>query len=282
MKQIAKDYPWLAEPVERLLAAQAQDRFPHALLFSGMAGLGKAYLAKQLAAYLNPYVLDTMWVRPEEGSSSIKVDQIRELQPLMSQTSLHGGKKIVIIQLAEQMNMAASNALLKVLEEPLDDSLLLLLTENLRLLLPTIVSRCQRLAFFVPSIDVAKQWLIDQGKAPERLDIALTLSLGAPLKALNLLNADQDQVFEAFRQDIMDYFSGQKTVVEVSKAWEKCPLASLVHYLQLILFSLIQQGEQSSHDVHAMYDRALSAKCAVQGGVALNTALMLEGVLIAL
>lgn len=281
MTQIAQDYPWLAEPIQCLLAAQAQHRFPHALLFSGMAGLGKAYLAEHLAAYLNPYRLDTIWVRPEEGSSSIKVDQIRELQQSMAQTSLYSGKKIAIIQLAEQMNVAASNALLKVLEEPSSDSLLLLLTENLRLLLPTIVSRCQRFLFSAPPIDVAKQWLLAKGEqVSSRLDVALMLSLGAPLKALNILNTDQDEQFELFRQDIMAYFSGQKTVIEVSKAWEKYSLADLLHYLQLILFSLIQRGEKSPHDFSTMYDRTIPAKRAVHAGIVVNTALTLEGVLI--
>lgn len=280
MKQIAQDYPWLAEPVEYLLAAQTQDRFPHALLFSGMAGLGKAYLAESLAAYLNPHPLDTTWVRPEEASISIKVDQIRALQQVINQTSLYGGKKIAIIQLAEQMNVAASNALLKILEEPPGDSLVLLLTENLSLLLPTIVSRCQRWVFSAPCPEIAKAWLCAQGQTLARIETAMTLSLGAPLKALSLLHENQDQLFETFRQDIMAYFSGQKTVVDVSKAWEKYPLASLVHYLQLILFSLIRQGE-STHDFYAMYERALSAKRAVQAGVAVNTAFTVEGILLA-
>lgn len=278
MRHIAQDYPWLTEPVERLLAAQAQGRFPHAMLFSGIAGLGKAYLAEQLAAYLNPYTLDTTWVRPEESSSSIKVDQIRGLQQTILQTSMAGGKKIAIIQLAEQMNASASNALLKVLEEPPGDSLLLLLTENPSLLLPTIISRCQRFIFSAPPLDVARQWLLSQGQVPERIETALILSLGAPFNALAIIKEQQDQEFERFRQDIMAYFAGQKTVVEVSKAWEKTSLKRIVHYMQLILVLLIQQGKS----LHAMYDRVLSAKRAVQAGIAVNTALTLEHMLISL
>jgi DNA polymerase III subunit delta' len=280
LKEALLVYPWLLQPVDQLIAAHRHHRLPHALLFSGMAGLGKSLLAKQLASCLTDNELSIQWVQPEEESDSIKVDQVRSLQPFIEKTSLHQGKKIVIFRLAEQMNVAASNALLKMLEEPQGNSLLILLTENSSLLLPTIVSRCQRLYFPVPSKKVAMQWLSEQQQDPERAVIALSLALGAPLKALQILQAEEDREFGKFHKDIMVYFSRQKTVVDVSAAWEKYPLSRLLHYLQLIIVSLLKRQQSVDGDLYAMYSRVLSAKRAAQAKVVLNTALAIERILL--
>ncbi len=89
---------------------------------------------------------DIIWIAPEKKSRQISIDQIRErLLRTVSQTSLEGGWKCGVIVGADRMNDAAANAFLKTLEEPTPQTLFLLLTDSPQSLLPTILSRCQRI-----------------------------------------------------------------------------------------------------------------------------------------
>lgn len=89
---------------------------------------------------------DIVWVAPEKKTRVIAVDQMREqLLRVMGQTSFAGGWKAGVILGADRMQDAAANAFLKLLEEPPPDTLFLLLTDTPQFLLPTLVSRCQRL-----------------------------------------------------------------------------------------------------------------------------------------
>jgi DNA polymerase-3 subunit delta' len=90
---------------------------------------------------------DIEWVKPEKSGSAIKVDQIRELQKSAFLTPQRGGKGLIVIEGADRMNTAASNALLKILEEPASHTLFILIAEQLSTVLPTILSRCQRTHF---------------------------------------------------------------------------------------------------------------------------------------
>jgi DNA polymerase III delta' subunit len=89
---------------------------------------------------------DVMWLQPETKSRKIDIDQIREeLTPRISRTSYGGGYKVGVILHADRLTEGAANAFLKTLEEPPGSSLLLLVTNSVQNLLPTIVSRCQRI-----------------------------------------------------------------------------------------------------------------------------------------
>lgn len=92
----------------------------------------------QVAAGSHP---DLLVIAPDEDARDLSVEQIRAVPPFLAKTAALSGWRIVIIDGAERMNRAAQNALLKVLEEPSANSLLLLLSENLGKLLPTIRSR---------------------------------------------------------------------------------------------------------------------------------------------
>lgn len=87
---------------------------------------------------------DLIWVEPQKKSRTIQKEQIQQIQQHVFQTSLEGGWKSVVLVHAERMQEMAANKLLKTLEEPPDRCLFLLLSENPEFLLPTIVSRCQR------------------------------------------------------------------------------------------------------------------------------------------
>jgi hypothetical protein len=86
---------------------------------------------------------DVNWLKPEGKLHLIKIDQVREVIEFLSKSAQQGGYKVIVFENAEGLNIAAQNALLKSLEEPSANSLLVLQTTYPHLLLPTIKSRCQ-------------------------------------------------------------------------------------------------------------------------------------------
>ncbi|MDQ7989723.1 MAG: DNA polymerase III subunit delta' [Candidatus Dactylopiibacterium sp.] len=118
-------------------------------------------------------------------STQIVIDQVRSLQAALEIGSggHAGGRRVVILDPAEAMNVAAANALLKSLEEPVGSTVFLLLSHVPRQLLPTIRSRCQVIDFPRPARAVAQAWLEQQGVKDAAL---LGFASGLPLAAREL------------------------------------------------------------------------------------------------
>lgn len=115
-------------------------------------------------------------------ASQIKIDQIRASEEFVYVGSHRQGRRVIVIEPADAMNVAATNALLKVLEEPPASVYFILVSSNQKRLLPTLLSRCRQLVFGIPEAAVATAWLKAEGvQDPEQL---LALAGGAPLKAL--------------------------------------------------------------------------------------------------
>ncbi|MCX6726090.1 MAG: hypothetical protein NT052_02135 [Candidatus Shapirobacteria bacterium] len=90
-----------------------------------------------------------------EEKDSIKIDQIRELQKQLSLKPFLSANKVIILSEAEKMTLPAQNSLLKILEEPPENSIIILTAQNKKMLLPTIISRCQiiKLNSLTPKIE---------------------------------------------------------------------------------------------------------------------------------
>jgi DNA polymerase-3 subunit delta' len=124
---------------------------------------------------------DVAWVEPESKSRVITVDQVRALNRQIAQSSFAGGWKVAVLVHADRLNTESGNAFLKTLEEPAGQSLLLLLTGSPQALLPTILSRCQRILLEEERGEADTPWLEDvisilaegtPGDALERMDLA--------------------------------------------------------------------------------------------------------------
>lgn len=202
-----KFYPWQQSQWQVLQQYLQQQRMPHALLFSGGAGLGKLHFAKLFAQSLlcsertadflacnhcqNCLLFaqgnqpDLCLCQPAETGQIIKIDQIRAFSEWATYTRHTGAYKVAILEPAEAMNSAAANSLLKTLEEP-PAGLIIILVSHQPLQLPaTIRSRCQWLKF-VAEASLTLPWLIaqlDETANPERL---LEQAFGSPLQAINL------------------------------------------------------------------------------------------------
>lgn len=245
--------PWLHEAWQSLQKRLAENRLPHALLVTGERGVGKRMFADGLAALLiceqpasdsdnghqpcgvcKQCELVSAGTHPDiriytpEKSRMIKVDQVRALSSFAVSSPQVGRRKIAIIDRADQLNINSANALLKTLEEPSDDVVLILLQESGRPVLPTIRSRCQNLLIAIPDGDAAARWLAAEVMKLEEADRpsaelcgkALALSGNAPRLAYEYLTGDfltqRDQALAQFRQ----FMKGQLTVGEAAKPFK--------------------------------------------------------------
>jgi len=213
-------YSWLEKFWKILYEQFSQGKLPHALLLEGAEGCGKwdfVNLFSQFILCENPSYTacgkckscqlfekghhpDFMVIQPEEDTRSIKINQIRLLSDYLNQTAQRQSYQIALIYPAELMNRAASNALLKTLEEPAGRVIIILICHQVALLPPTILSRCQR-HYLSAEPKAAIQWLNEQSKETS-WPLLLKISDFAPLKALEFSQANvltlRDHVIRCF------------------------------------------------------------------------------------
>ena len=137
--------------LEYLERAHERNRLGHAYLISGAPGSGKRTLAARLASLVNGTKPEDVFsarareifrAEPESKSRRIVIEQVRNLEHSLQMRATGGGRKVVIISEADRLQPQAANAFLKTLEEPPDQSLLLLLSALPEVLPDTIISRC--------------------------------------------------------------------------------------------------------------------------------------------
>lgn len=164
-------------------------------------------------------------------SKEIKIEQIRQLADFMNISTHRQGLRVVVLYPAEALNMPASNALLKTLEEPPPGTVFLLSSNSLDRLLPTILSRCRKFALPMPGHDEALAWLKAQGVADA--DSWLREQGGAPLAALA-----QSESGSREEMDVLLQMLGHPSVEAALRAadkLQKVPLSSLVSWLQRLV-----------------------------------------------
>jgi DNA polymerase-3 subunit delta' len=183
---------------------------PHAFLFTGIEGIGKRTVATGFVKALNCLSLsddfcgqclqcrkidkqihpDVMIVEPLPEKKSLVIEQIRSLQQEIIFKPLEGKKKAVIIDQAEKMNASVANCLLKTLEEPPEDTVLVLIAHSISDMLPTVLSRCQRLHFSPLSDGDISSLLAAQGMEARQTARLLPLAQGSLQRALMFAGCD--------------------------------------------------------------------------------------------
>lgn len=264
-------YPWQQTSAKHWLSQP--ERFAHAWLIYGLAGIGKVQFAKAGAASLlceQPnqtlacgHCTSCQWIlaghhpdlrvicpdsvmaieQPERVASStktpskqIRVEQLRELTTWFNTATHRGGARVAILYPAESLNVISANALLKVLEEPPIHTVFLLIAHQYEQLLPTIISRCRRLPLAVPEPESSLQWLKDLIDKPDQW---LSAVGGAPLAAYEAAQT-HDQPYPAWLADLCQYLAQgtNRAVLQLAPELEKLPTVVWLDTLQRLYVDL--------------------------------------------
>ena len=215
---VNKNYSWQSSIWHRMMSDKK--RLPHALLLRGQSGIGKLDFAISLSQALLCEQVNSAhqacgecpscgWfeqdnhpdfrlISPEQEVSKddeistkstkkrtqIVIEQVRGLSDFLSLSSHKSdGQRILVIHPAEGLNVAAANALLKMLEEPPSNVIFILVAHQAHKILPTIMSRCQKIDMPVPSTEASLAWMKQEGiQSPE---VLLSYAGGSPLMALD-------------------------------------------------------------------------------------------------
>lgn len=227
------DIPWLNQITESWRKSLRQERAPHALLLLGAQGTGKRCLAGWLARTrlgMSPlesepqYPLempehaDLRWLKPPEDKHTVGIEQIRDLVASVSLTSYEGGGKVAVIDPANAMTANAANSLLKTLEEPPGDALLILIADRVGRLPATIFSRCQRISMPVPAEDDSLAWLA-RVESSAGWPAVLRATGNAPLAAVAALERIKDT--DTMARDFAALPLHNAAPLEVAGRWSK-------------------------------------------------------------
>jgi DNA polymerase III subunit delta' len=240
------------DQIAMLRRSISRNRLAHAYLYAGPSGVGKFRFArivaqcllcerhaddelmacdecspcKQVNAGSHP---DLFVIGCPEGKNEIHVDVFKGEKDKRNEGLIHdlslrpmaGNRRIAILDDANQMNDTGANVMLKTIEEPPDNSLLILIADNLEAILPTIRSRCQLLRFSaLPTDDVAELLLENEvATDPNEAAVAAAMSDGSLRTASQLLNPAlrnlRSKLYEALASPKMNPLDVAKTIVEV-------------------------------------------------------------------
>jgi DNA polymerase-3 subunit delta' len=218
-----KMYPWLLPAWSDFQTRLNSNKLAHAVMIHGPQGSGKAELAKLMLARLvctepgefgcgqcRSCVLfstgahpDWFRLEPEEGKQQIVIEQVRSTIAALTLTSSFSPYKLAMIYPAESMNNSSANSLLKSLEEPPGDTIIILVSHDASRLPVTIRSRCQSIVVSLPEQEEAMSWLAENsGLDPDTAREALMVAGGSPINAVKIAEEGQVELHRRLLQQL--------------------------------------------------------------------------------
>ncbi len=242
-----------------LTRVMTSGRLGHAYLFSGPEGIGKATVARAMAAgllckadagrvpcgrcpgcvqFASGNHPDFLHIVPQ--GTFIKIAQIRSLKKQLAFSPFSGGMRVILLEEAQSMRREAANSLLKMLEEPPPDNIFLLIASDAEPILPTVLSRCQMVSFAPLTDDLAADVI---GRLSPELTRRQCITLaritgGAPGRALTLEAGDAPALFERIVA-VLAAPPGEEAAVIEESLYLAAAMAQLKDELGL-LFSLLK------------------------------------------
>jgi len=260
-----RPHPWQTALWRGLLERLQASRLPHALLLTGPAGMGKRDFAGRfaravlcdspqedgsacgqcrgcllMAAGSHP---DYLLVEPEEEGKAIGIDAVRGLTRFQGLKSQYGRQRVIQLQPADALNANSANALLKTLEEPAGETLLLLSTDRPMALLPTIRSRCQQVIFrpMAGATAAVLEWLearLESTAVPAAT--LLQMAGGAPLRALELESAGELALREELFAELVALERGELNPVTLAERWFAHGARRVLPWLYQLLADMVK------------------------------------------
>lgn len=227
---------WLLAHQQILCRQFCDDNLPHAILVNGVTGAGKVELAQWLVHLLNCQQPQTINNTTEKllqscghcksclllksnnypdylnliaEKNSLGVDEIRHTNSFLQKTAHLGKFKTVLIEHAQTMTQAAANALLKTLEEPSANSVIVLLTNDIEMLLPTIISRC-RVLNIRPNVGQALLQTMSKQTLSLESDTEVNDNFVNLTQLPELTDKATNEAFQAFKLCYINYLQGQQ------------------------------------------------------------------------
>jgi DNA polymerase III subunit delta' len=263
------DQLWLAVLRDRFAAMHEQRRLPHGILIYGQSGAGQLdiglWLANRLLCrsdmrkpcgacadchlFLAGSHPDFYWVSVLEDKKDIAVHQVRRLTESLTLRSYRGGPKIALVEPAEAMNIHSFNALLKTLEEPPEETYLLLATSRSDRIPRTIASRCARSRVPLPETGDALAWIQAAGVMQDAEGL-LRLANGAPFLAAEYAAKGLGELDAEMNEALASGTNGRLDVIALAHDWaEKAPAARL-HWLESWLARALKEAGLSGELVN--------------------------------
>ena len=266
--------------IDHFKKAIKADHLSHAYIFTGQEGVGKALFAKEFAKALNckndendscnscPNCIrignhnhpDVLWTEREEKAKFIKIENIRNLQNSVRLSPLESDHKIFIIKEADKMNEEASNCLLKTLEEPSPNTIIILIANSMTPIKNTIRSRCQIIRFHpIPTHIIANQLTGKSEADADKIGWISRFSNGSLGNALDLLDdncykmnndiitrmVEPDVDNLVFAEEIIDSYLSSGDSLEEKREILKIILHCILRFYRDLLIVKIRNG----HDV---------------------------------
>ena len=234
--------PWLENSYKKIIKSYRNKTLPQSLIISGLPDTGRRNLAFVLSTSLfldydfypksmdvNSYTEflellntnidhhpDLYWVHPHE-KKTISIDQIRNFIKDIHLKSHQGGNKVVIIDTADLLTAQSTNSILKTLEEPPDDTYILLISSNIGSLLPTVRSRCQVIQVPTPRIIDSVDWL---KSSPSSFDdkswsVLLNICDFLPLRAIRMESSPLLERFNKAIDKLKRVYNGEVALQDI-------------------------------------------------------------------
>ena len=239
------------------------------IIFSGSSHLGKKeiafWFAKKILCgdnnreenkkYPEPILSGThpdfLFIEPEEGSKEIKINQAREIKEFSSVSPQFSKTKVVIINQAEKLNINAQNSLLKILEEPKSNLLIILIVSELGKIISTVQSRCLIIKFYPISFEEIKKEFRKK-ISDEKLEKLFFFSGGRPGKIINLLDIENgiDKFFSYLRQveNFLNSNLFNKMIFSKKMFEKKLFPEKLIQFLEFVEFYLLYSLIKKAND----------------------------------